>query len=149
MSMKTSLIIAPALAAALLAGSPKISPKQVTYFDSDRVAAAFVKGMPLIEVENYKVHASHREGSGMVEIHERDTDIVYVLEGSATLILGGGIVEGKTTATEEIRGASIRGGETRHIVKGDVIIIPNGVPHWFKEVPGPINYYVVKVRSEQ
>jgi quercetin dioxygenase-like cupin family protein len=147
--MKTSLILAAALAAALLAGSPRSSPKQVIYFDSGRVTTAFAKGMPLIEVENYKVHASHREGPGMAEVHERDTDIVYVLEGSATLILGGEVVEGKTTATEEIRGASIRGGETRRVTKGDVIIIPNGVPHWFQEVPGPINYYVVKVRSEQ
>ena len=147
--MKTSLIFVTALAAALLAGSPKSSPKQVAYFDSGRVAAAFAKGVPLIEVENYKVHASHREGPGMAEVHERDTDIVYVLDGSATLILGGEVVEGKTTATEEIRGASIRGGETRRVTKGDVVIIPNGVPHWFKDVPGPINYYVVKVRSEQ
>jgi glc operon protein GlcG len=147
--MKTSLILATALAAALLAGSPKNSPEQVTYFDSGRVTAAFAKGMPLIEVENYKVHASHREGPGMAEVHERDTDIVYVLDGSATLVLGGEVVEGKSTAPEEIRGASIRGGGTRLITKGDVIIIPNGVPHWFKEVPGPINYYVVKVRSEQ
>ena len=147
--MKTSLILAAALAAALLAGSPKNSPKQVTYFDSSRVTAAFAKGMPLIEVENYKVHASHREGPGMAEVHERDTDIVYVLEGSATLVLGGKVVEGKSTAQEEIRGVSIQDGDARRVAKGDVIIIPNGVPHWFKEVPGPINYYVVKVRSEQ
>jgi glc operon protein GlcG len=145
--MKKLLFLAAALAAILLADS-HMSGK-VTYFDSSRVKAAFVKGMPLIEVENYKVHASHRDGSGMVEVHERDTDIVYVLEGSATLVTGGEMVDGKPAAKEEIRGVSIRGGETRRIVPGDVIIIPNGVPHWFKEVPGPLNYYVVKVRSEK
>jgi glc operon protein GlcG len=102
-----------------------------------------------LKLRIYKVHASHRDGAGMVEVHERDTDIVYVLEGSATLVTGGEMVDGKPTATEEIRGASIRGGETQRIVPGDVIIIPNGVPHWFKEVPGPLNYYVVKVRSEK
>jgi glc operon protein GlcG len=147
--MRKPLILATALALAVLAASPKSPSNGVTHLDGARVTAAFVKGMPLIEVENYKVHASHRDGAGMAEVHERDTDIVYVLDGSATLVTGGQVVEGKTTAPEEIRGASIRGGEARPIAKGDVIIIPNGVPHWFKEVPGPINYYVVKVRSLQ
>jgi hypothetical protein len=118
MNMKTSLILATALAAALLAGSPKSSPKQVTYFDSGRVAAAFAKGVPLIEVENYKVHASHREGPGMAEVHERDTDIVYLLDGSATLILGGEVVEGKTTATEEIRALRFGAGKRAGSPKG-------------------------------
>jgi len=48
---------------------------------------------------------------------------------------------------EEIRAKESRGGESRMITKGDVVVIPNGTPHWFKEVKGPINYYVVKVRS--
>jgi len=145
--MKASLLAALALATALSADAPKLG--NITYIESSRVAAAFVKGMPLIEVENYKVHASHRDGPGMAEIHERDTDIVYVLDGTATLVTGGEAVETKTVAPEEIRGAAIRGGQERRLVKGDVIIIPNGVPHWFKEVPGPLNYYVVKVRSEK
>ena len=45
-----------------------------------------------------------------------------------------------------VRGKYIEGGETRRLVPGDVIIIPNLVPHWFKEVSSPFNYYVVKVR---
>jgi glc operon protein GlcG len=40
----------------------------------------------------------------------------------------------------------VNGGETRKLVPGDVVIIPNGVPHWFKEVEAPFDYYVVKVR---
>ncbi len=117
----------------------------VTYFDKEKVAAAFKKGMPLIEIANYKVHASHREASGMVEIHSKDTDIIYVLDGTATIVTGGTIVDGKTTAPDEIRGASIQGGDTRRLVKGDVMIVPNGVPHWFTKVTNPFNYYVVKV----
>jgi glc operon protein GlcG len=30
---------------------------------------------------------------------------------------------------------------------GDVVVIPNGVPHWFKEVEAPFLYYVIKVRQ--
>ena len=83
----------------------------------------------------------------MAEIHERDTDIVYVLEGTATFVAGGTVVEPKTTANGEIRGASIHGGSTRQLVKGDVVIVPNGTPHWFKDVKGPLLYYVVKVTA--
>jgi hypothetical protein len=70
----------------------------------------------------------------------------YVLDGSATFVVGGTVVDGKATAPDEIRGRAIHDGYSRHIAKGDVIIVPSGTPHWFKDVPGPIAYYVVKVR---
>ena len=120
---------------------------KVNYFAAGQVKKAFEKGMPLVEIANYKVHASHRDEPGVVEVHAKDTDIIYMLEGAATLVTGGALVDGKNIEPEEIRGANVTGGETRRIAKGDVIVIPHGTPHWFKEVNGPINYYVVKVRS--
>jgi len=113
----------------------------------DQVEAAFAKGMPLIEVGDYKIHASRREGSGMAEIHTRDTDIAYVIRGSATLVTGGTAVDVKEIGPEELRGTAIQGGETRQLQVGDVVVIPNGVPHWFKDVKAPFLYYVVKVRQ--
>lgn len=121
----------------------------VTYFPKDQVDAAFTKGAVLFDGtggRNYMVHASRRDAAGQAEVHARDTDIVYVLDGSATFVTGGTVVDGKATAPDEIRGASIRGGETRRLVKGDVILVPNGTPHWFQQVNGPLTYYVVKVR---
>ena len=119
----------------------------VTYLPADKVAAAFTKGMPLLEAANYKVHASRREAAGQVEVHTRDTDIIHVLTGTATFTTGGTMVGGKTIEPEEIRGTSIDGGETRKLQPGDVIVVPYGTPHWFKEVPAPMTYYVVKVRA--
>jgi glc operon protein GlcG len=120
----------------------------VMYFNKEKVSAAFVNGSVLVDGDNrnYMVHASHRDQAGLAEIHALDTDIIYVLEGSATFVTGGTAVDPKTTAPNEIRGSSISGGETRVITKGDVIIVPNGMAHWFKEIPGPFNYYVVKVK---
>ena len=83
----------------------------------------------------------------MAEIHTRDTDIAYVLEGSATLVTGGTAVDAKSTGPEELRGSAITGGETRQLQPGDVVVIPNGVPHWFKNVTAPFLYYVIKVRQ--
>jgi glc operon protein GlcG len=142
--------IAKAGAAAFTASlSGEAAQPGVSFWKSDDVKAAFTKGSVLFGGEdgrNYMVHASHREGPGMAEVHELDADIIYVLDGSATFVTGGTVEGGKTTAPDEIRGASIRNGDVRRISKGDVLIVPAGTPHWFKDVSGPLNYYVVKVR---
>jgi glc operon protein GlcG len=140
--------IATAGAAALDALlSPKPSP--VSYWNATDVRAAFAKGSVLFAGDggrNYMVHASHRESAGMAEVHEDDTDIIYVLSGSATLVTGGTVAGAAMTAPREIRGSGIHGGDTRTLTKGDVLIVPNGTPHWFKDVRAPFDYYVVKVR---
>ncbi|NOT60242.1 MAG: hypothetical protein HOP19_08450 [Acidobacteria bacterium] len=124
-----------------------VSKTAVTYFDKEQVVAAFNKGAVLFDKgERYMVHASHRDKAGVVELHEQDADIIYVLAGTATLVTGGEIVDGKPIAPGEIRGADVKGGETRKIKPGDVIVVPAGTPHWFKEVPAPLDYYVVKAR---
>ena len=126
-----------------------MTTQSVTIISSNQMAAAFAKGMPLIENPQFKLHASRRDSPGVVEIHSRDTDIFHFLEGSATIVTGGTALEPKTIAPGEIRGTQIQGGEDRKVSKGDVIVIPNGVPHWFKTVDGPLIYYVVKVTSHE
>lgn len=136
---------AAALGSSPMASMGAVSNQDVVYIPAGEVAAAFAKGMPLIENSDFKVHASRREKPGMAEVHTEDTDIIYVLDGSATFVTGGSVVDGKTTAEGELRGASIKDGQTHTLRKGDVMIVPGGVPHWFKEINGPFLYYVVKV----
>jgi glc operon protein GlcG len=133
----------------VLAAPAPTAPRGVTHLRATDVTAAFEKGKPLLEVENYKIHASRRESAGQVEVHTHDTDIIYVLTGTATFVTGGTMVGGKETASEELRGTSVDGGETRALTPGDVVVVPSGTPHWFKEVKGPLTYYVVKVRAEE
>lgn len=124
-------------------------PLPVSFFDSKTVTDAFSKGSVLEDGsngENYMVHASRRDKSGLSEVHTLDTDIIYVVEGTATFVTGGESIDPKMTAANEFRGTSIEGGETRQLKKGDVVIVPNGTPHWFKQVDGAFLYYVVKVR---
>src|SRR5256886_9988026 len=80
--------LAIAGANALKAMSAMAATMPVTYIESKKVSAAFAKGMPLLEVDQYKVHASRRTEPGVVEVHNWETDVVYVLEGSATLVTG-------------------------------------------------------------
>lgn len=144
-----SLRAAATCAAALLFVTARASAQSdaVTYFPADQVNAAFAKGAPVVQTGAYKVLAGRRDKDGQAEVHARDTDIMYVLEGTATLVTGGEVVGGKSTATDEIRGDAITGGDPHPLVKGDVIIIPKGIPHLFKDVKPPFLYYVVKVTT--
>lgn len=108
------------------------------------VTRAFQQGAPLQETAGYKVHASRRDRAGEAEVHLRDSDVFYVLDGSASLVTGGTLVNARETAEDEIRGTHIDGGAERRIGRGDVVVVPQGVPHWFKAVSAPVTYLVVK-----
>lgn len=141
--------IAKAGAAALDAAPAAKPGGGVSYFPKRDVDAAFAQGGVLLDGadgRNYMVHASRRDQPGQVEIHDKDTDVIHVLSGSATFVTGGTIVDGRATAPDEVRGADVRGGDQRTIAAGDVIVVPAGTPHWFKAVPAAMTYYVVKVR---
>ena len=117
----------------------------VVHVDPDKVAAALAKGGNLVTRPDLLVSGSHREVAGQVEVHDKETDVLYIVDGEATFVTGGKMVGGKNTRPGQWLGTDITGGETRHLVKGDVFVVPAGVPHWFKEVPQSVSYFVVKV----
>jgi mannose-6-phosphate isomerase-like protein (cupin superfamily) len=145
-SMNSSTVM-PSMPSMMSNSAAPPSGDRVTFISGAQTMAAFEKGQPLIETATYKVHASRRQAAGMAEVHTRDTDIIYVLEGRATIVTGGSVVDGKTITADEVRGARIDNGTTRTLAKGDVLIVPEGVPHWFTDVKGPFLYYVVKVTA--
>jgi quercetin dioxygenase-like cupin family protein len=129
------------------ADAPKADrpPTDTLVLDHAKVDEAFAKGMPLLVNTDYKIQAGRRAMPGTVEIHEHDTDILYFLEGSATIVTGGKTENPQTTAAGEIRGDKITGGTPHKVTKGDIVVIPSGIPHWFSEVNGTCLYFVVKV----
>ena len=129
------------LAGVLLAGDPA----PVTYVDNEKVSVALAKGGALAKGDDFTVSGARRTGPGQVEVHDKETDIFYIVDGEATFVTGGKMIGGKQTRANQWLGDDIQGGETHHLAKGDVITIPAGTPHWFKEVPKSINYYMVKV----
>jgi glc operon protein GlcG len=108
------------------------------------VDSGFFKDAKLLTGDGFRVEASHRVGPGEAEVHVHDTDIFYVLKGGADLIVGGKVSNPRQLSEGELRGPAIEGGEMRRIASGDVVVIPRGVPHWFKRVNTPFTYYVVK-----
>lgn len=120
----------------------------VLFFDAKQVNTSFSTGAVLLDGSDrhYMVHTSRRDKPGLAEIHALDTDIIYVLQGNATLVTGGTAVDAKETEPNELRGSRIEGGVMRQLSKGQVIIVPNNTPHWFKEINGEFLYYTIKVR---
>jgi glc operon protein GlcG len=93
----------------------------------------------------WKLDAGRRDEPGEVEFHERTTDVMYVVEGEATVVTGGQMNQVREIAPGELRAASVVGGTAQELKPGDVLAIPAGVPHWFTDVTSPFRYFVVKV----
>ena len=109
-----------------------------------KIDAHKVATQQLGAVGNYSFMVAHRQGSGEAEYHENQADIFFVQTGGGTLVYGGTLVDGKTTAPHEMRAPSISGGMEKKIAAGDVVTIPAKLPHQLK-VDKEITYFVVKV----
>ena len=136
------------LAAALMVASASLAAQQdaqVTYVPADKVAAAFAEGGRFATGPDFNAAVLRRTGAGQSEVHVKETDIFYIVDGEATFVTGGTMVGGKETRPNQLLGTGIDGGQVHQLKKGDFIVIPAGVPHWFKDVPKSINYYMVKV----
>jgi mannose-6-phosphate isomerase-like protein (cupin superfamily) len=118
-------------------------PTVVTYVPHDTVSATMAKGGSIINDHGLIVLAQRR-GAGEVEVHEKTNHVFIIVEGEATFVTGGSLVDVRDTAPGQKRAPSVKGGEVHHLTKGDVITIPAKTPHWFKEVPTKtIAYYAI------
>src|ERR1051325_11163494 len=113
--MKTWLTLILVESASLLIGADA-----ATYVAHDKVAEALAKGGPLGSTKEYTVSGSHRDKAGQVEVHEKETDILYITDGDATFVTGGTMVGGKMSKAGQWLGTDITGGQTHHPTKGDV-----------------------------
>jgi mannose-6-phosphate isomerase-like protein (cupin superfamily) len=97
---------------------------------------------------NHTAGVAHREADGEAEVHETMADFFVVESGEATLVVGGQVVGGKTTAPNEIRGPKINGGERRKLAAGDIVHIPVKAPHQLLVENGKqFTYFVIKVQK--
>jgi mannose-6-phosphate isomerase-like protein (cupin superfamily) len=96
---------------------------------------------------NHSLMFIRREGDGAAEVHNTQVDVMTIVSGEGTVIVGGTVVDGKQTGPNEIRGKSINGGERHPMAVGDVFHIPAGVPHQML-VPKSLIIQVVKVDTK-
>lgn len=91
--------------------------------------------------DQYRINVVHRSKPAGAIAHPGNTELHYIIEGSATVVTGGTI---KRPAAGSNQVASIEGGVTKHVTKGDVVIIPENSAHWYKEIDGQITYLEVR-----
>ena len=121
--------------------------KRATHFSAAEVAAKFETGGLLLDATRYKLDAGRREAPGEVEYHEHAIDVMHVVRGRATVVTGGEMRGAHEIAPGELRAPAVEGGTAHQLHEGDVLAIPNGVPHQFTEVSDPFLYFVVKVEA--
>jgi mannose-6-phosphate isomerase-like protein (cupin superfamily) len=144
--MKRSFAVVALLAAWLAPVRAQSSADQVTYVDAAKVAEAFAKGGALGTGSDHIASVLRRVKPGQVEVHTKETDIFYIVDGTATFVTGGTVVGQKELRANQLTGTDIQSGQTHQLKKGDFITIPAGIPHWFKDVPSSgVTYYMVKV----
>jgi glc operon protein GlcG len=117
------------------------------YFSKEGLREKFEHGGLLLDTDGFKLDAGRREAPGEVEYHERFVDVMHVVEGRATVVTGGDLVEPREVAAGELRAARVEGGTTHELREGDVLAVPSGVPHQFVDVSDPFLYFVVKVEA--
>lgn len=156
MKMKTWILAAAASVIVVSAASAQTAASRevilipekgpVTIIPHERVQASLDgrAGLHLLDAADIAVEGCFRDRPGGVEVHERLTNVFYITDGEATMLIGGKNIGGKPTRPGEIRGGTVEGGTEYHVVKGDVVVVRPGIPTWFKEVPHKVSYFVVK-----
>jgi mannose-6-phosphate isomerase-like protein (cupin superfamily) len=118
-----------------------------------REQAARGDGSASETLEKYPHHytmLAFRSRNGGGELHENYADLFYILDGHATVVTGGALVDRHTSAPGEIRGSSVDGGSHQDVKAGDVVHIPAGVPHQMLVPEGStVTYFVVKVQEKE
>ena len=93
---------------------------------------------PLIRLAPYNVNLEYRGSVGPAAVHEKEIEMFYVVDGSATLVTGGKLKDEKRNNAENLGGTGIEGGNSREIAKGDFFMVPANTPHWFSKINGTL-----------
>ena len=113
---------------------------------SKATANGGMKSAPVSIADQHRINVVNRVSPGTPLAHIGESELHYIIDGAATVVIGGKI-SGTAGAAKGGSGEVIEGGQTRRVTKGDVVFVPAGTPHWYKEVEGTVTY--LEVRFEE
>ena len=95
---------------------------------------------PILRLAPYNANLEYRVAgvNAPASVHEREAEMFFVVEGSGTVVTGGKLKEERRTNPENLSGTGIDGGTRKRVSKGDFVMVPEGVPHWFGEIDGAL-----------
>ena len=112
---------------------------------SERKEGQAIVAEPMLELGSYDGHLEYRPSVGNAAVHEKEAEVFYVIDGSATLVTGGKLVKETRTNATNLSGSAIEGGTSRAIAKGDWILVPENTPHWFSPINGVLVLFSLHV----
>ena len=123
-------------------------PSRVHYINHEKVAATMVKGGRIIEDDGLTVIANRGVQRG-AEMHDKTNHVFIIVDGEADFVTGGKMIDPKVISSGQTRGKGLEGGVSRRLSKGDIITIPAGTPHQWKDTSktGSITYYAVNIEQ--
>jgi mannose-6-phosphate isomerase-like protein (cupin superfamily) len=101
-------------------------------------AAAPLRSAPLLQLAPYTANIEYRTAVANAAVHDTEAELFYVIDGSATFVTGGQLTEAQRSNPENQTGKGIANGNAKRVTKGDFMIVPQGVPHWFSAIDGSI-----------
>ena len=101
---------------------------------ADRKGDAPLVAEPILTLAPYRAQLEYRPGTSPAAVHEKDAELMVVLQGAGNIVTGGKLVNQTRTNANNLSGASIEGGNSQTVVKGDMIIVPANTPH--QVIPG-------------
>ena len=144
------LTLALAAASTAMGQTPASTPQAITFASAADVQALIAKARadhkegqptvaePLLRLAPYGANVEYRTSVGPAAVHETEAELFYVIDGSGTMVTGGKLT-GETRPNPTNRGGtSIDGGASRHVARGDFVIVPEGTPHWFSAIDGTL-----------
>ena len=105
---------------------------------SERKEGQALLAQSMIQLAPYNVSLEYRSAVANAAVHETEAELFYVIDGSATLVTGGKLTNETRTNAANLSGKGIEGGMSRRVAKGDFIMVPDGVPHWFSAIDGTV-----------
>jgi mannose-6-phosphate isomerase-like protein (cupin superfamily) len=96
---------------------------------SDRKPDQALVSEPILSLAPYRANLEYRPMSAPAALHEKDVEMMYVIEGTGTITTGGKLVDEKRLNAANLSGSSIAGGDTRPLSKGDFLMVPENTPH--------------------
>jgi mannose-6-phosphate isomerase-like protein (cupin superfamily) len=105
---------------------------------SERKEGQALVAQPIVQLAPYNVSLEYRAAVANAAVHEKEAELFYVVDGSATMVTGGKLKGETRTNAENLSGTGIDGGVSRHIAKGDFIMVPENTPHWFSAIDGTV-----------
>ena len=132
----------PPAPAAAAASRTMVSASDVTALiakaKAERKGDQALLAQSMIQLAPYNVSLEYRAAVANAAVHETEAELFYVIDGSATLVTGGKLTNENRTNAANLSGSGIEGGVSRRVAKGDLIMVPEGTPHWFSAIDGTV-----------